>query len=69
MIGPQEGSYPNEAENIAEVYDVRVPGVAARFELARLAWGEDGSVEVLDVDHPVLIVRPGGAMRLLRGSR
>jgi hypothetical protein len=46
-----------------EIFDVRIPGTAERFHRARLAWGESAEVEMLDLDHPVLVIRPGGARR------
>jgi hypothetical protein len=39
------------------------PGGKERYNRVRAAWGEDADVEMLDLDHPVLIVRPGGARR------
>ena len=62
-VPPREELYLNTSEGIAVVYDVRLPGVAERFHHDRLAWGEAADVEMLDLDHPVLIVRPGGARR------
>jgi len=49
-----------------QVFDLRIPGEAERFERERDAWGEDAKVEILDCHHRVLLVLPGGARRLLR---
>lgn len=46
------------------VFDVRESGVIERLLSERAAWGEDASVELLDHDHAVLIVRAGGAARI-----
>lgn len=64
MFTPQREVYPEEVNQVIIVYDVRIPGVEERFRRERLALGEDGDVEMLDLDHPVLIIRPGGALRL-----
>jgi hypothetical protein len=63
MFAPEEAY---QTEEILTIYDVRVPGVAERFDRERLGWGEAADVETLDLDHPVLIIRPGGARGLGR---
>ena len=52
------------AEFTLIVFDLRIPGAAERFHRERRAWAEAGDVEMLDEDHPVLIVQPGSARRL-----
>lgn len=52
------------AEFTLIVFDLRIPGAAERFYRERWAWAEAGDVEMLDEDHPVLIIQPGSARRL-----
>ncbi len=47
------------------VFDVRAPGGLERLLSERAAWGEDAAVELLDPDHAALIVRAGGAARMV----
>jgi hypothetical protein len=47
---------------ILVLFDLRIPGVAERFERERAAWGKANDLEMLDKDHPVLLVRPGAAL-------
>jgi hypothetical protein len=62
------GEMPLAPDKVYElhIFDVRIHGEAERFDRERTAWGDDAEVEMLDRDHPALIVRPGGALRLLR---
>jgi hypothetical protein len=46
------------------IFDLRIAGAAERFYRERGAWAEAGDVEMLDEDHPVLVVKPGAARRL-----
>lgn len=65
MDAPIEESYRSNTENtLATSYDFRILGTAERFRNERAAWEECCDVEVLDKDHYVLIVHPGGARRL-----
>ena len=59
------GAYRNSAEFTLVVFDLRIPGATESFQRERRAWAEAGDVEMLDEDHPVLIVQPGSARRLL----
>ena len=54
----------NTAELTLIIFDVRIPGAAERFHRERRAWAKAGDVEMLDENHPVLIVKPGSARRL-----
>jgi hypothetical protein len=63
MLTPRQG-YPISQEFTLVVFDLRIPGAAERFHRQRRAWAEAGDVEMLDEDHPVLIVQPGSARRL-----
>jgi hypothetical protein len=58
------GAYSNSAEFTLVVFELRIPGAAERFQRERWALAEAGDVEMLDEDHPVLIVQPGSARRL-----
>ena len=57
-------AYFNRGETTLIIFDLRIPGAAERFHRERWAWAEAGDVEMLDEDHPVLIVQPGSAWRL-----
>jgi len=63
MLTPHK-AYRRGAEFTLILFDLRIPGAAERFHRERWAWAEAGEVEMLDQDHPVLIVRPGSARRL-----
>jgi hypothetical protein len=63
MLTPHK-AYRKGAEFTLIVFDLRIPGAAERFRRERWAWTEAGDVEMLDEDHPVLIVRPGTLRRL-----
>jgi hypothetical protein len=62
LIPPQEAHHTTSHYELA-VFTLSEPGGKERFARARRAWGESASVEMLDADHPVLVVRPGGARR------
>lgn len=47
------------------VFAIRAPGAVERLLSERAAWGEDAAVELLDADHAALIVRAGGATRMV----
>ena len=63
MIAPNQSYHEGKTKTLV-IYDIRLPGAAARLHSERAAWGECGDIEALDKDHFVLIVRPGGARRL-----
>jgi len=63
MLTPHK-AYRRGAEFTLILFDLRIPGAAERFHRERWAWAEAGEVEMLDQDHPVLIVRPGSSRRL-----
>ena len=54
--------YPNSGPSIKILFDVTEPGIAASFNEQRAAWGQDSDVEMLDLDHAVLIIKLGGAL-------
>jgi len=43
------------------VFDTRLPGVVKRFNHERAWWGELADIEMLDLNHPVLVIRSGTA--------
>jgi hypothetical protein len=63
MLTPPEEAYNTSSPYVLEVFALIEPGGKERYNRVRAAWGEDADVEMLDLDHPVLIVRPGGARR------
>jgi hypothetical protein len=63
MMTPHK-DYRRDAEFTLIVFDLRIPGGAQRFHHERRAWAEAGDAEMLEEDHPVLIVQPGSAWRL-----
>jgi hypothetical protein len=64
MLAPKR-AYRKNAEFTLVVFDLRIAGAAERFHRERGAWAKAGDVEMLDEDHPVLIIQPGSARRLL----
>lgn len=64
MDAPFEEFYPVDETEVWVLFDVRIPGAAKRLHRERAAWQGDSDIETVDVDHFVLIVRPGAAGRL-----
>jgi hypothetical protein len=62
MLTPRQ-AYRNSAEFTLIIFDLRIFGAAERFHRERWAWQEYTDIEMLDIDHAVLIVRPGTARR------
>jgi hypothetical protein len=58
------GFYATRETEVIVLFDLRIPGVAERLHRERAAWQEQSTVEALDEQHFVLIIRPGGARRL-----
>jgi hypothetical protein len=54
--------YPNSTPSIVVLFDVAEPGMAEHFHAQRAVWGPDSDVEMLDLDHAVLIIKPGSAL-------
>jgi hypothetical protein len=63
MLTPPEEAYHTSNPYELEVFALSEPGGKECFDRAQRAWDESAFVEHLDADHPVLIVRPGGARR------
>ena len=61
------GSHPYDKPYELIVFDVRISGALERLISERAAWGADTTVELLDPDHAALIVRAGGAARMVGG--
>lgn len=49
------------------VFDVRATSAVGRLLSERAAWGENAAVELLGFEHAALIVRAGGAARMIEG--
>ena len=57
-----KGLYPRDEHLKAiVVFDTRLPGVMKRFDHERARWGELADIEMLDLNHPVLVIRSGTA--------
>jgi hypothetical protein len=56
-------AYRNSGEFILIIFDLRIPGAVAGLNSERAAWQEYADIEMLNIDHAVLIVRPGAARR------
>ncbi len=59
--------YPRSPQCLIVVFDLRVPEAAAVLNRQRAAWQGYASVKILDGELHALVIRPGGARRLLRG--
>ena len=59
-------SIPDSPPETLVVFDCRERGAEERLRRERLAWGSSATTESLDYGRVVLIVRPGGALRLAR---
>ena len=66
MIAPQPKFYPNHETEFWVLFDSRVPSAGSRMRREARAWKACASVERVDEDHAVLIVRLGGARELAR---
>jgi hypothetical protein len=56
--------YPKSGTYILVIYDLRVPGTAARLLRELEAWRGHANVEAVDDDHFALLIRPGLAGRI-----
>lgn len=65
MIRQMQPSYHLDDQCITAIFDVCVPGAAERLQRERDAWKEDATIESLAENNRLLIIRPGGALRLL----
>lgn len=62
----RSASTPRRQEQQIVLYDLHVPGMIERLRQARSAWGKSAYVEYLDERHVALVIKPGGARRLLK---
>lgn len=58
--------YPSSSECMVVLFDLRIPGAAERLGREHAAWRDSADVERLDAAHAVLVMRPGGALRVPR---
>ncbi len=65
MSSAPRGLYPDDPEYSLTIFDVRIPGIAERLHREQAGWGDDADIEALDQDHYVLVVKSGGARRLI----
>jgi hypothetical protein len=56
--------YSKDKALVLIIYDLRVPGTAARLLRELEAWRGHANVEGVDDDHFALIIRPGLASRI-----
>jgi hypothetical protein len=61
---PPTPFYPKESNHALVIFDLRILGISERFSRERGAWGECADVEMLDLNHAVLVIRPNGALYL-----
>jgi hypothetical protein len=61
-----KGLDPLRRMHILVIYDLRITGTAERLDREHEGWQGNADVEILDLDHAVLAIRPGGARRLVR---
>ena len=66
MRTPLQSSIPDNPPETLVVFDLRVPGTGSGMRREVHAWKPCVSIERLDQNHAVLIVRPGGARRLVK---
>ena len=63
MLAP-ERSLPENHSCIIVIYDVRDAEACEALHRARSLWQDLADIEAPDEDHFVLILHPGGALRL-----
>ena len=63
MSSPRHQSHHVGQQEIWVLFDLRYPGAAERLHRECRACQADCDIEMLDQDHFVLVVRPGGARR------
>jgi len=63
MLTPPDQLYAENTPYEIWAYDLRIASSDKRYSRQRAAWGEYADVEMLNDDHPVLVVRPGAERR------
>jgi hypothetical protein len=58
--------YPTGRTEIRVLFDLRIPGVAERLRREQSGWCGLADIEELEVEHAVLVIRPGGALGVRR---
>lgn len=58
--------YRNSGEYTLVIFDLRISGTAARLHSERAAWQDRADIEMLDLQHAVLTIRPGVARRVYK---
>ena len=56
----------NEPPELLTAFDLLIPGARALLHSAHRAWGSYATIEELGYGRVVLVVRPGGALELVR---
>jgi hypothetical protein len=64
MAASPQTSITDDPPETLVLFNCRDDAALARMDRERNAWGTRASVERLDDDHVVLLVRAGGAQRL-----
>ena len=57
---PNRAYHEGKSETLL-IFDVRIPGAAARLHTERATWPECSDIDALDQHRYILVVRPGGA--------
>lgn len=68
MEGTGKGKPNPNDHKIIVMYEVGSASAEERLEQDLKAWVGSATVERLDPDHALMIIRPGGALNLLRGE-
>ncbi len=58
--------YSDSRAPLLVICDLRVPDIAERLDREREGWKGYADMEMVDKDHAVLAISPGGARRLVR---
>jgi hypothetical protein len=59
MVVPRCEFYQEKETEVKILFDLRIPGSAERLHRERALWQERSDIEALDVDHFILVIRPG----------
>lgn len=66
MIAPQDQSYSKPVTEIWTAFDCRDRSARSRLQRERRGWASSATTEDLGYGRVVLMVRPGGALKLAR---
>jgi hypothetical protein len=56
--------YPNDPRSLTVLFDLRRPGAEERLVREQEGWRNFARVQRLGSDHAILVMYPGGALRL-----